>query len=116
MPSGKVVLGGRLSLVVVEPDDQYHRKIAEDDDVIRKGKVKSCHRRLLEGAADVALNISFDDNKSAPETLEFSACEKIRAIRLFDTIKQIFDIDKRWKRNLESRIRSKISKSGNRGG
>ena len=116
MPARKIVLGGRLSFVVVKPDDQHYREIAEDDDVIGKSKVKSCHRRLLEGAADVALNISFDDNKSAPETLEFSACEKIRAICLFDTIKQIFDIDKRWTRNLESRIRSKISKSGNRGG
>ena len=54
MASGEVVLGGLLPLVEIDADDQDHKEIAKDDDVVRRSEAKSRHRRLPGAATAVA--------------------------------------------------------------
>jgi hypothetical protein len=62
MASGEVVLGGFLTLVEVDADDQDDEKIAEDDDVIRKSEMESRHRRLP-NRLELSSDWSFDSIK-----------------------------------------------------
>jgi hypothetical protein len=73
--------------------------------------MESCHGRLLEAAKP--LNISFDDNKTASQTREFSACEKEPRDCLFDIMRRAFDIDKRADVTLESPYSHSNSNQGN---
>jgi hypothetical protein len=62
MASGEIVLGGLLSLIEVNADNQNHQEIAKDDNVVRRSEAKSRHTRLPGAPAAIAFG-PFDTMK-----------------------------------------------------